>query len=811
MILRVAFLFCLPAALGAAAAPPIRLNDLEYFEAPGFSFHPFHNDYRGGYQSGLQMIQNGERILDSGDLYLEGAGRAGWRVLRRRVDRAAQTATVDGEIEGADSGYQLIVRSDGARMLVTLKLGRPVDWSRYRQAGFRIALYPGAYFGKSFLADSETGVFPRQYTGNPVLAAKAARIRVAPEDPAVSFLITRSGGTMQLADHRRGSPQPWFSITAPLEPGSPETEVRIEITPSMLPGWRKPPVVGVSQVGYRPQQPKQVVLELDPRDKGAGLVRISKLELDGSKKTAKSGAAKPWGRFLRMQYATFDFSDVRAPGVYLAEYEGHSAGPFRIAEDVYDQAWRPALTYFLPIQMCHVAVKEGSRTWHGACHLDDARQAPVNTRHIDSYVEGERHDTRFGDDEHIDGLDWGGWHDAGDHDLPAGSIAQTALALALAEEEFGPQVDDTAVRRAERLVLLHSPDGKSDLVQQIEFGAESLLGLARPSGHVYAGIIERAGSQYTHLGDPVNVTDNRVCPAPGKGCDDRWVFTARNTGLQYLAAQTLAAAARVLKTPNPALAEESLSVARRLFDYEQTHAPVYAPNSYAPRDSGYRSQELAAAAELLLTTGEAKFRERLVALVPQIRSMTAEQFGTGPGWVLARAADQVNDAAFREAVLEKARQWKQALAPMTAASPYGVPYSKQVGAFEGTRSIMVWGLGWNFQNAALRHYYLHKHLPDLFDAKLIYAVVDMVLGVHPAGNESYVSGVGARSPLIAYGTNRADWSHIPGGVISGASLIRPDFMELKRFPFLWYQTEYVIHGAATYIFDVLAAEKLAGR
>ena len=64
--------------------------------------------------------------------------------------------------------------------------------------------------------------------------------------------------------------------------------------------------------------------------------------------------------------------------------------------------------------------------------------------------------------------------------------------------------------------------------------------------------------------------------------------------------------------------------------------------------------------------------------------------------------------------------------------------------------------------------------------------------------------------MIAGGYNQADWSHIPGGVISGASLVKPDYMELKDFPFLWYQTEYVLSGAATYIFDVLAAQKLAG-
>ncbi len=809
MILRLAILFCLLPAL-FAAPPQIRLNDLEYFEAPGFSFHAFHNDYKSGHQGGLQMIQNGERILDSGDLYLEGTSVISSRVLRRTVDRVSQTATVYGEVAALSSGYQLIVRSDGARMFVTLKLDQPIDWSKVRVAGFRIMLYSGAYYAKSFVADSGTGVFPQQYTGNSTLLASAAKIRIAPEEPAASFLIARSGDSLQLMDTRRSSPQPWFSILAPLKPGSKETELSVEITPSIQPGWRKPPLIGVSGVGYHPRQAKQVVLELDPRDKGTGVVRISRLELDGAKKVVKSGTAKTWGRFLRMQYATFDFSDVRAPGVYVAEYEGGTAGPFRVAEDVYQQAWQPALTYFLPVQMCHVAVREGNRTWHGACHLDDARQAPANTRHLDGYQQGER-ETRFADDEHINGLDWGGWHDAGDHDLPAGSIAQTALALALAEEEFRPQVDDVAVRRAERLVLLHTPDGVSDLLQQVEFGAESLLASYRVGGHIFPGIIERSSSQYGHVGDPANVTDNRVCAAPGKGCDDRWAFTNRNTGLQYMTAQTLAASHRVLESHNAALAGECLEAAKKLFDYEQTHAPVYAPSGYAPRDSGYRSQELAAAAELLVTTGEARYRERLLALLPQVRSMTGEQFGNGPGWALVRAADKMNDAAFREAITAKARAWRQAMAPMIAASPYGVPYSKEVSSYQGTHSTIVWGLGWNFQNAAMRHYYLHKHLPELFDAKLVYSVVDFVLGVHPATNESYVSGVGARSPLVAYGINRADWSHIPGGVISGASLIRPDFMELKRFPFLWYQTEYVIHGAATYVFDVLAAQKLLSR
>ena len=116
------------------------------------------------------------------------------------------------------------------------------------------------------------------------------------------------------------------------------------------------------------------------------------------------------------------------------------------------------------------------------------------------------------------------------------------------------------------------------------------------------------------------------------------------------------------------------------------------------------------------------------------------------------------------------------------------------------------GFGWDLQIDAMHHYFYQKHLPEIFDADSLFDVVNFVLGCHPATNASYVSGVGTNSTLVAYGFNRDDWTYIPGGVISGASLVRPEFMELKSFPYHFFQTEYVIHGAASYIFVVLAAQ-----
>ena len=72
--------------------------------------------------------------------------------------------------------------------------------------------------------------------------------------------------------------------------------------------------------------------------------------------------------------------------------------------------------------------------------------------------------------------------------------------------------------------------------------------------------------------------------------------------------------------------------------------------------------------------------------------------------------------------------------------------------------------------------------------------------------------MGAHSATTAYGANRADWSSIPGGVVSGTALIRPDFPELLEFPFLWQQTEYVMGGGSShYMFLVLAVRQLLNR
>ena len=106
-------------------------------------------------------------------------------------------------------------------------------------------------------------------------------------------------------------------------------------------------------------------------------------------------------------------------------------------------------------------------------------------------------------------------------------------------------------------------------------------------------------------------------------------------------------------------------------------------------------------------------------------------------------------------------------------------------------------------------YHLAKAYPSKFDRELVLRVVNYVLGCHPGSSLSLVSGVGSRSLTVAYGINRADESYIPGGMVSGPNLCRPGYVELKEdFPYLWQQSEYVMTGAADWIFCALAADRL---
>lgn len=826
--------------MGAADEPSLELSPRDYLTEAGLDVIVFDDIYPDGHQTGVTLIQHGTRVAANGDLRLE-PEPGQWSPMptassKRVIDRATGTITQsmhfpDPAKNGTgfnpifypalDLGYKVRVRPEGQHAFrISVDLDRPVPPEWIGKVGFNLELFPTPLFGRAWMLDAAGGTFPRQPEGpiermagvaipaprnaqpnGPVqslsgqaLAAPLARGRtlvVAPETDKQRLRIESLNGALELRDGRSAHNNGWYIVRQPVAAGATRGAVEWLVTANVVPGWRYDPVIQVSQIGYAPQQPKRAVIELDATDRKDTPATLYRLGPNG-RETVTTAVPQSWGAFLRYNYRLFDFSRVTQPGTYQVGYREKLSHPFRIDPQVYARhAWQPTLEYFLPVQMDHMLVRDKYRVWHGRDHLDDARMAPTSLNHFDGYAQGPSTLTRFQPGDRVPGLDAGGWHDAGDDDLRVESQTGEVWILAKMIEEFGLDYDATRIDQARKLVEIHDPDGKNDALQQIEHGLLSVLGGYRAMGRLYRGIITPTLRQYALLGDTVNVTDNQ----PDRGgdelgldangnlvtADDRWVFTENNPDRELDAAGGLAAAARVLRPTNPALAAEALAAARDIAGKAFGRAKSPTPQVFA-------------LAELLQTTGEADYARRLAAMEPAILKDVAKT-----GWMLHSVQYHL-PRGFRDRLSKAVAAYQATVAADAHTdSPYGVPYKPE-----------IWGAGWQIQERGVQQYFFHKGWPAVTTTDSYVNALNFVLGVHPGENTaSFVSGVGAKSMTTAYGLNRADWSYIPGGVASGTNLIRPDLPELKTWPYFWQQAEYVLGGGATnYMFLALAADRL---
>jgi endoglucanase len=801
----------------------LAINDKDFFEVPGLNVMVFEDIYPEGHQGGIGIIQHGIRVATNGDLRLEptpGQWQPIPKVGKRTIDRETNEIKVNLWFPDSNinrKGYNPIIYPDlrftykirvkgekgQFRIFVDLDEPIPVEW--IGKVGFNMELYPAVLFGKTWIMDSLSGIFTRQANGPVILDndkenqalpfATGKKLTIAPESDLQRMVIESSNSDLQLLDGRIKHTNGWFVVRSLVPEGTTRGAVEWIIRPNTINGWKSQPVVHISQVGYHTKQPKIAVIEIDPSEKNIYKANLIKVNDNGEKEVIKTLKPKEWGIFLRYKYLHFDFSEINKEGVYLIRYADVQSNPFIISADVYKRhVWQPTLEYFLPVQMCHMRVNDVYKVWHGVCHLDDALMAPIDTNHFDGYRQGSSTLTRYKPGDHVNGLNSGGWHDAGDDDLRIESQAGTVQLLSLAWEEFNPGFDATTIDQRRKLVEIHQPDGQPDILQQIEHGVLTILGGYESMGRVYRGIISPTIPQYTLVGDVSNQTNNINYDknvkydgtlGTAKGLkDDRMVFTEENPAHEFIAVQALASAARVLKEYNHELADRCIRSATELW-HQTRQVKRWGLN-----------EQIKAASELLISTGDKEYSDFLVQMSDSIKKRISSV-----GWIVVRTLTMIEEENYRNSIKQALIDFSKEIEEQEKETPFGVPYRPY-----------IWGAGWNIQEFGVHQYYLLKYFPDLFNEKYMYNALNFVLGCHPGENtSSFASGVGSRSVTIAYGYNRADWFYIPGGVVSGTALIRPDFPELKEFPFLWQQTEYVLGGGGSnYLFLVLAVDKVLG-
>jgi hypothetical protein len=796
----------------------LTLNAGEYFGTRGLNVLVFSNWYDVNFfddskLSGIELIHHEVRTATNGDVRLNPTPEQ-WdpipKLIERKVNNEQNCIEAFLAYPAYDFNYSIKAQPRDGGMLISVNLEKPLPQALVGKAGLHLEFLPSAYFEKTYLIDDKTGVFPL-YPGGPMTVDKSGitepkpfaaggKLTLAPEDPARRVTIEAENCELMLFDGRNKAQNGWFVVRTPVPEDKTGKVIEWFITANTIPNWTRTPVIAHSQVGYHPSQKKVAVIELDKNDKPLKSARLLKVTEAGEFTKEYKGEIKRWGPFLRYNYFTFDFTPISQPGIYVLEYGNVRTKPFRIADDIYSNAWQPTLDIYFAEQMDHMFVNEAYRVWHGKAHLDDARQAPVNHKHFDLYVQGPTTDSPYQPGEHIPGLNIGGWFDAGDFDIQTGTHNLAVSNLVQIWETFRPERDETLIDQNNRYVDIHHPDGVPDILQQIEHGTLALIAQHRAVGHAFRGIVDPTLAQYTHLGDGSTQTDNliynpKMLPSESNGFesgvpDDRWAFTTSSTPLNYGSAAALAAASRALRGYNDALADECIATAKKVWDEEHSREP----NMPRAADSFGRleSEELNAAVELLICTKDDKYAKRIEEMTPIIE----KRFN----WFAAtavRAMPYMNES-YSKKLESLVRTYRDGLKELDEENPYGVPVSMRGWA----------GSGWVVRYA-VTNYLLHKAFPELIGPEHTFRGLNFIYGCHPASDISFVSAVGTRSKKIAYGNNRADFSFIAGGIVPGVLVVKPDFPENKEdWPFIWAENEYTIGGASGYIYLVLAADDL---
>ena len=840
-------------------AQDLELNDREYFERQGVNVLVFSNSFNGGFNdeknSGIEIIHHGVRTVQGGAVRLNNTPEQ-WdlvpKTVSRKVDREKGSIEVTMRYDDYDFDSRVVVTAKGKAVEIAVWLDKPVPEKLAGEAGFNLEFLPSQYWHKTFTMDGRLGRLPRyaasqtitrpnsekprQFKGfktyddrgtdrfvDPCPMETGHSIVMASDTPERMIRISSNDAELKLYDGRMLAQNGWYVLRSVLPKGKTGKVITWTVEPNAIPGWIREPNIGISQVGYTPEQPKVAVIELDKKDKVQATAKLMRIKDDGTTEVAFTGDIQPWGPYFKYNYVKFDFSGIQQPGVYYVQYGNTKTNNFLIDAHVYDKITDATTDVWVPIHMNHMYVTEGYRTWHGEPFKEGYLQAPESD-HFDLHRQGPTTDTKYKPLELIPGLNIGGFFDAGDFDIETGSNINVVQNFIRTWELFKPLRDETFVSQKQRYVDLHRPDGTPDILQFIEHGTLNLVAQAEQIGHMASTLSNSVLDNYHHLGDaasitdglhydpslkPYEVSDDGKCSGTP---DDMWAFTTRSPQLDLRAATMFAAASHALKGYNDELAARALTQSKRLmkeateliaqhkteenfdwidgFDWSN-RAQQQKPDKKRQKliERSRKNRELLGdmATNLMLYSATQE-RQYLSNFEQQI--WDALELRLEANMQTALDAVPYMDEAYKQKLRPYVEKYNAYIKGFDQNNPYGVPIG--LGNWAGVNMVLNYGITVN---------YAHIYYPDIVKKDEIYRVANWLFGCHPYHNYSFVAAVGAARPKqVFYGNNRADFSFIPGNVAPGLLFRKPDHFEnFDDWPFLWGQNEGTIAGNTQYI------------
>lgn len=257
-------------------ADTLTLNNQDYFEMQGLNVTVFSDIYPDGHQTGVTVIQHGSRVAANGDLRLE-ISPGQWSPMpvggKQTVDKKTQTIsqTLSYPDPSKDrKGFNPIIYPDlkftyqvnvtalkDNQFKISVDLEKPLPQEWVGKIGFNFEIFPGEFFGKSWLLDEQSGIFPQQPNGplvNPhgefltAALATGKKLIVAPDADKQRMTIESKTGELELWDGRANHNNGWYIARGVIPAEKTKGALEWVVTPHVIKNWTYDPEIGRAHV-----------------------------------------------------------------------------------------------------------------------------------------------------------------------------------------------------------------------------------------------------------------------------------------------------------------------------------------------------------------------------------------------------------------------------------------------------------------------------------------------------------------------------------------------------------------------------------